>query len=156
MLLSKALTEMNRVIYLIGEVMGMKNWMGFLLGLILSGLTYVYLDWGILQIIGVIFVLTFVYEMDEKGPKWRQILWTIAAFGVMVVAHFFMADNVVYWIEIAGSVLLFLIAITLFFSISTAGSGAGSVVTFYFLGIVFCVPIAIYLMTLGLTGLAYM
>lgn len=133
----------------------MKNWLVVILGLIVSGLTYVYLDWGILQIIGVMLVLAVVYELDEKGPKWRKLTWTMTAFGLMVMAHFFMADEAIYWIEIAGSVLLFLTAIGLFFSLATAGSGAGSVLTVYFLGIVLCVPIAIYLMILGLTGLAY-
>ncbi|BCN92865.1 hypothetical protein THMIRHAM_06500 [Thiomicrorhabdus immobilis] len=127
-----------------------------LLVLVSAVATYKYLDWGVLQIIGVAFVVALVYEIDEKGAVWRKTLWSSLAFSAMVLAHFWITDNSVYWIEVAGSVLLFMLAVALLFGILGHKPGDGSVLTVYFLGLVIIVPIAGILMYKGLAGVGYL
>lgn len=117
--------------------------------------TYVYLDWGFLKILGATFVMAFAHEVDERGPRWRKALWATIALALMVAVHFFVDDYVIYWLELAGSALLFIIAISLVKGLVNPERGAGSVLTFYFLGAVICVPLAILFLYKGLSGLGY-
>ena len=129
-----------------------------LLGLWLATavVSYIYLDWGVLQIIGVTFVVLFVNVADEKGPVWRRTLWSLFALVLMVLAHFIMTDDIVYWIELIGSTLLFLISVGLVLELMNSKPGDGSVLTVYVLGLIICVPIAGLLLYKGLSGLGYM
>ena len=117
--------------------------------------TYVYLDWSIIQIFGVAFVLGMVYTADERGPIWRRSLWVALTFSLFVAGHFIIADNFIYWGALLLSCLLFMISISLVHYLFTAEPGAGSTLTFAFLGIIFIFPIAIYVLFLGMKGLGY-
>lgn len=134
----------------------MKNLIFAFLGLATAVASYIYLDWGVLQIIGVMLVVLFAFEADEKGPMWRKTLWSLLVLSLMILAHFFMTDDVIYWIELVGSALLFLISVGLIFALINPEHGAGSVLTFYALGVIICVPIAVLLLYKGLSGLGYL
>ena len=117
--------------------------------------SYVYLDWNVLQIIGVAFVVTFASVVDEKGPKWRQVLWAILAFLLMVLAHFIVSDTVIYWGALLLSAIFFLLAVSAVFGLMNSKPGDGSVLTAYFLGLIISVPLGFLFLYQGLEGLGY-
>ena len=117
--------------------------------------TYVYLDWSFIQILGVAFVLGMVDTADERGPIWRRSLWVALAFSLLVAAHFVINDDFMYWGALLLSCVLFIICISLLKYLFTAERGAGSTLTFSFLGIIFIFPIAIYVLYLGMKGVGY-
>ncbi len=133
----------------------MKEWLVFILGLVTAVATYVYLDWSIWQIFGVLFVVSFAYIADEEGPKWRQTLWAVLAFSLMVLAHFVVSDNILYWGELLLSAIFFLIAISALLALMNSKPGDGSVLTAYFLGLILCVPLGFLFLYQGLVGLGY-
>jgi len=117
--------------------------------------SYVYLDWSILQIIGVALVVMFASVVDEKGPKWRQAIWGMLAFLSMVLAHFVVTDTVIYWGELLLSAIFFLLAVSAIFALMNSKPGDGSVLTAYFLGLVLSVPLGFLFLYQGLVGLGY-
>jgi len=116
---------------------------------------YVYLDWSILQILGAVFLLMFAFVSDEKGPIWRKTLWVVLVLLLMVLGHFMINDNVMYWGAILLSALLFIISFFLLMGLINPESGAGSVLTVYFLGVIILTPIAVWTLYTGLNGLGY-
>lgn len=94
--------------------------------------------------------------IDEKGPVWRRALWPLMAFELMVAGHFLITDTVIYWIEIAGAVLLFMIAAGALFGMLNHKPGDGSTLTVFFLGFAICGLLGLLFLFLGLDGLGYL
>lgn len=117
--------------------------------------TNLYLDWSFLQIMGVIFVLVAVDTADETGPVWRKRLLVGFAFSLMVLAHFVVADGVMYLGALIASCVLFMISIYSLVYLFNAEGGAGSTLTFAFISFIFFFPIAIYVLYIGMSGLGY-
>jgi hypothetical protein len=117
--------------------------------------TYMYLDWGVLQILGIGFLLTMAHEADEKGPAWRRILWVIFAFSLLVLGHFIIDDTLFYWGALLLSGLLFFISIAMLFNLFNSKPGDGSVLTVYFLGLIILFPVGVWVLYVGLEGLGY-
>lgn len=117
--------------------------------------TYIYLDWSFLQILGVCFVLIAAHTADEKGPVWRRGLLVSLVFTLMVLGHFVIDDNLMYWGALVVSCILFIVSIYSLNFLFTAKPGAGSVLTMALLGVIICFPTAIYVTYLGLNGLGY-
>lgn len=117
--------------------------------------TYVYLDWGVMQILGVWIVLVAVNTANENGPVWRRALLVSLAFSLMVLGHFVISDNFMYWGALLLSCVLFIVSFTCLHYLFNAEPGAGSTLTFAFLGIIITAPIAIYVLYEGMNGLGY-
>jgi len=117
--------------------------------------SYMYLDWSIIQILGAAFVLVAVNTADEKGPVWRRTLLVSLTFSLMVLGHFVIYDSFMYWGALLLSGVLFITSISCLHYLFNAESGAGSTLTFAFLGIVSTAPIAIYVLYVGMSGLGY-
>ena len=117
--------------------------------------TYVYLDWGILQILGVAFVLLTVATIDENGPAWRRGLFVALTFSILVLGHFVVDDNLMSWGALILASVLFFICITFISEIFKFKPGDGSVLTAYVLGLIIIFPIAIFFLYQGMTGLGY-
>ena len=118
-------------------------------------LTYLYLDWGVLQILGAGLVVLVVYDLDGNGPVWRRTLMAFLAFAFMVAAHFVVTDSVIYSAELVGAVLLFLVSIGSVIGMLKHKPSDGSTLTAYFLGLIICAPLGFFFMYQGLTGLGY-
>jgi len=103
--------------------------------------SYLILDWGILQIIGAIFVMTMVFSIDEKSPLWRRWTWSLLSFDVMVLAHFFIEDSILNWGLVLLSVVLIVIILFILAGMLDYKLGDGSTITFYFLALVIVIPI---------------
>ena len=117
--------------------------------------TYVYLDWSIFQIIGVVFLLAMVNTADEAGPVWRRTLLVALTFSLLVAGHFVVSDNIMYWGALLLSCALFIISFYSLYYLFNAERGAGSTLTVAFLGMIFTFPIAVYVLYLALSGLGY-
>jgi len=117
--------------------------------------TYVYLDWSIIQILGVAFVLVVVDSADENGPVWRRGLLVVLAFSLMVLGHFVIDDNFMNWGALLLAGVLFFVCIALLSEIFKFKPGDGSVLTAYFLGLIILVPIAVFVLYQGMKGLGY-
>jgi len=117
--------------------------------------SYIYLDWGVLQITGVGFVVLLVYEIDEEGPAWRKSVWALLSFLVMVLAHFFVPDNAIYWIGLGFSALLFLAATASIIGLLNHKPGDGSTATLFFIILVISLPVGLLILYNGMVGLGY-
>jgi len=133
----------------------MKEIMATLVVLAAAIATYIYLDWSVLQIIGVAFLVLFASQVDEKGPVWRKTVWAMVTFSLTVLGHFFVSDNALYWIESVFSALLFALAAGSLIGMLKHKPGDGSTLTVYFLSLVISLPIALLLLYKGMTGLRY-
>ena len=117
--------------------------------------TYIYLDWGVMQIIGVGFALVFVNTADENGPVWRRTLLVTLAFALMVLGHFVINDNVMYWGALLLSSVLFIASFSCLYYLFNHEPGAGSTLTFAFLAMIVTAPFAFYVLFVGMNGLGY-
>ncbi len=133
----------------------MKNFIIAALGLATAGATYLYLEWSVWQIIGAGLVLSVVFTIDERAPMWRRVLSTLFVFSLMVLAHFFVTDNVIYWGELVFAAFLFLMAILSLFGMMSHKPGDGSTLTAYFLGLIVCIPLGFLFLYQGLESLGY-
>jgi len=130
-----------------------------LISLIVLGVavaTYMYLDWGILQILGAGLVVLVVYDLDEQGPVWRKAFTAFLAFAFMVAAHFVVTDSVIYSAELVGAGLLLLASIGFVFGMLKHKPGDGSTLTVFFLGLIICAPLGFFFLHQGLAGLGYL
>lgn len=116
---------------------------------------YVYLNWGIMQILGVAFILITVNAAVENKPAWQKNLLVIVVFSLMVLGHFVINDNIMNWGALLLSAVLLLICILLISGIYKLKPGDGSVLTAYVLGLIIFFPIAIYTLYQGMQGLGY-
>lgn len=117
--------------------------------------TYVYLDWGFVQILGVAFVLAMVDTADKRGPVWRRGIWITLVFSLLVLGHFVIDDYFMYWGALLLAGLLFIISIALLYHLINPESGIGSVLTAYFIGLITLFPVAVYVLYVGMKGLEF-
>jgi hypothetical protein len=115
---------------------------------------YVYLEWGVLQILGAIFLMMFAFQADEKGPAWRRYFWSLLTAGLMVLGHFYLDEAWTAWGSALLSVVMMLIVGAILVGIKEYKAGDGSSITFYILGLFITIPITVYVVykTLGAFG----
>ena len=75
-------------------------------------------------------------------------------FSVNACSAFFVDGYFIYWLELAGSALLFIIAISLVMGLVNPERGTCSVLKFCFRAMI-CVSLAILFLYKGLSGLGY-
>jgi len=103
--------------------------------------SYFILDWGFLQILGAIFLMSMAFEVDERGPIWRRWLWSFLMASVMLAGHFYLDESYIAWGLALLSVVLLLVILMIFIAIADYKSGDGSTITAYVLGLIITVPI---------------
>jgi len=131
----------------------LKSLAPFLIFITMAIITYIYLDWSILQIIGVSFLLIAADSAVDKKATWVRYLAVVTAFGVLVLGHFYIDDSWMNWGTLVISGILFIAAISALFGLINSKRGDGSVLTVMFLVFIISLPLAIYTLYSGLTGL---
>jgi len=122
---------------------------------IFSVLTYHYWDWGLLKILGGIFLIGLASELDERGSWWRKISWIVLAFAIIVLGHLWVSEVALNWLELLAGVILLGVVFSLLQALRHSQPGDGSVLTFYFLGVVLFTPFALYLLYDALASLGF-
>lgn len=117
--------------------------------------SYIYLDWGIMQLLGICFVIACIDSINEKRPVLQRVFWDLLALSLMVLGHFVIDDKFMDWGAILLSAILFFTSIALLYGLLNSKSGDGSVLTVYFLGIIIIFPLAIFILYQAMTGLGY-
>ncbi len=114
-------------------------------------LCYIYLDWGILQLLGVTFLVSAPFSAFEKLSTASRLLLSAIIFGLLVAAHFYLNDSIFYASGLLLSAVLYLVAIGCLLGLINHKPGDGSLLTLYFLCIVFTTPLATYVLYTSLS-----
>ncbi|NPA73034.1 MAG: hypothetical protein GXO35_09435 [Gammaproteobacteria bacterium] len=139
-----------------GEISQKLSSLIWITGFAMAGTSYIYLDWGFLQILGASFLGMMAYQADQNGPVWRRLVWTLLTLALLVAGHFSLSDTVFYWGELVIALFLLLLAVSMVFSIMNHQPGDGSVLTIYALMLVFSLPLGAILLYKSLNGLGFL
>jgi len=104
---------------------------------------YFILDWGVLQVLGAIFLMSMAFELDETGPIWRRWLWSFLMALVMLAGHFYLGESYIAWGLVLLSLVLILIILMILNGIREYKTGDGSTITFYVLGLIVFIPVTV-------------
>ncbi len=130
--------------------------LSYLAFIAIATLCYLFLDWGILQLIGVTFVVSAPFSAFEKLSTASRLLLSAILFGLLVAAHFYLDDSIFYALGLLLSAVLYLVAAICLRGIIKPQAAIGSLLTVYFLGTILLTPLATYVLYTSLHKLAWL
>lgn len=106
-----------------------------------------YIDWSFFQIVGVIFTLIIIFDMEDKSKTiWKRVPWAFLTLVCMVLIHYFVNDSILEWIKLIFSVILLFVSFFSLINIFNLKPGDGSVLTVYMLMLIFSAPVGLYML----------